>query len=104
MMNRRSVVGLVVVLAIALSSPLLAADGKALYESKCAMCHGKDGVAKPAGKGSRNFNDPAFQKAATSESIEKITAEGKGKMPAYRSKLKEEQIKSIAAHIKTLGS
>ena len=102
-MFRRTVM-IVAAAAVAATFASAAEDGKTLYEQKCAMCHGKDGVAKPAGKGSRNFNDPAFWKAATSESIEKITAEGKGKMPAYRSKLKEEQIKSIAAHIKTLGS
>ena len=80
-----------------------AADGRVLYETKCAQCHGKDGVAKPPGKGSKNFGDPAFQGAWTVESIAEITAEGKGKMPGYRSKLSPEQIRAVAAHIKTLG-
>jgi len=80
-----------------------AADGKVLYETKCAQCHGKDGVAKPPGKGSKNFNDPAFQSAWTVESIAKITADGKDKMPGYRSKLTPEQISAVAAHVKSLG-
>ncbi len=83
---------------------LAAADGKILYDTKCAQCHGKDGVAKPPGKGSRNFNDPAFQGSATEESIAKVTSEGKGKMPPYRAKLSDEQIRAVAAHVKTLGS
>ena len=98
------------ILAIALTTSLLGApaslaadDGKGLYETKCAMCHGKDGVAKPAGKGSRNFNDPAYQAAASVDEIVKITSEGKGKMPPYRSTLKPEQIRAVAAHVKTLG-
>ena len=92
------------VAAMALAAPVMAAeDGKALYEQKCSMCHGKDGVAKPPGKGSKNFNDPEFQKTWTAEAIAKITAEGKGKMPGYRSKLSEGQIQAIAAHVKTLG-
>jgi cytochrome c6 len=87
----------ILVLAIA------ASDGKTLYDTKCSQCHGKDGVAKPPGKGSRNFNDPAFQGASSIGSIAKITSEGKGKMPGYRSKLSPEQINAVAAHVKTLG-
>ena len=92
--------------AIASILALVAAtgDGRVLFETKCAQCHGKDGVAKPPGQGSRNFNDPAFQQAATAESIEKITAEGKGKMPGYRSKLTPEQIRAVSAHVKTLAA
>jgi cytochrome c6 len=83
---------------------MAADDGKTLYETKCALCHGKNGVAKPAGKGSRNFDDPAFQAASSTADIVKVTSEGKGKMPAYRSTLTPAQIQSIAAHIKTLGA
>ena len=91
------------IVAFAALPAAAAEDGKVLYEQKCAICHGKDGTAKPAGAGSRNFNDPAFQKSMTLASISQITAEGKGKMPAYRSKLSAAQIQSIAAHVKTLG-
>lgn len=81
-----------------------AAPGQVLYETKCAQCHGKDGVAKPPGTGSRNFNDPVFQGSSTVEAIVKITSEGRGKMPGYRSKLSPEQIQAVAAHVKSLGS
>ena len=101
---RRTALFLILVLVAVVALPAIAAeDGKALYEQKCAMCHGKDGVAKPAGKGSRNFNDAEYQKAATVEEIAKITGEGKDKMPGYKSKLSAEQIQAIAAHVKTLG-
>jgi len=78
--------------------------GQILYETKCAQCHGKDGVAKPPGKGSKNFNDPEFQKLWTEESIAQITADGKGKMPGYRSRLTPEQLRAVSAHVKTLGT
>ena len=77
-------------------------DGKALYESKCAMCHGKDGVAKPMAKGSANLNDPAYQQANDVAAIAKVTSEGKNKMPAYKGKLTDAEIQAIAAHVKTL--
>ena len=87
-------------------SAAVAADGKALYESKCAMCHGKDGVAKEtyAKQGARNFNDPAWQKEKTDEAITKDTTDGipAKKMPAYKEKLKPEEIAAIVKHIRTL--
>ena len=78
------------------------ADGKALFESKCAMCHGKDGVAKPMAKGSANLNDPAFQKANDAAAIVKVVTEGRNKMPAYKGKLSDAEIQAVAAHVKTL--
>ena len=77
-------------------------DGKALFESKCAMCHGKDGVAKPMAKGSANLNDPKFQEATKVEAIEAIVTDGRNKMKGYKDKLSAEEIKAVAAHVKTL--
>lgn len=102
----RIMIGMFLGLALFLvAAPVLAADvdGKALFESKCAMCHGKDGVAKPMAKGSANFNDAAWQKANSAEVIEKTATTGKGKMKGYDGKLAPEEIKAIAAHVKTLG-
>src|SRR5262245_29202770 len=90
-------------IASVLALVIAASEGKTLYDTKCAQCHGKDGIAKPPGAGSKNFNDPAFQGAWSADAIAKITSEGKGKMPGYRSKLSPEQIKAVAAHVKTLG-
>jgi cytochrome c6 len=102
-MRRCFALALGVALLSSLSAPALAqADGKALYESKCAMCHGKDGVAKPMAKGSANLNDPAYQKANDVAAIVKVTVEGKNKMPAYKGKLSDAEIQAVAAHVKTL--
>lgn len=105
-MTKKIGIGLVVVAVLGLAgmTAVLAegADGKALYESKCAMCHGKDGVAKPMAKGSQNLNDPKFQEATKPEAIAAIVAGGKGKMKGYEDKLSGEEIKAVAAHVKTL--
>ena len=89
---------------IALAAPLSFAgeDGKSLYDSKCAMCHGKDGVAKSMAKGSGNFNDPEWQVANSVGKIEKDISEGKGKMTPFKGKLTPEQTKAIAEYIKTI--
>jgi cytochrome c6 len=79
-----------------------AADGKALFEGKCAMCHGKDGVAKPMAKGSANFNDAKWQAATKVEAIETVITDGKGKMKGYKDKMSAEEIKAVAAYVKTI--
>ena len=79
-----------------------AEDGKALYSSKCAMCHGQDGVPKKMGAGSKAFGDPEFKKAATVESIVKATHDGVGKMKPVKG-LTDEQAKAIADYILTIA-
>ena len=76
-----------------------AADGKALFGKKCAMCHGADGVAKAMAKGSKNFNDPAFE--ASADQIAKDILEGKGKMKKIA--MTPEEAKAVADYAKTLA-
>lgn len=83
------------------------ADGKALYSSKCAMCHGSDGVAKSmyAKTGIHNFNDAAWQKSKTDADLTKTITDGSAdkKMPAYTGKLTAEEIAAVVKHIRTLA-
>lgn len=103
MKTRTGVTGVLIV-ALASAGPLLAApDGKKLYESKCAMCHGMDGVAKKMAAGSKNFNDPDWKKTATAEGIIKDIHEGKGKMKGLGDKVSAEDAKAIADYVLTLG-
>jgi len=98
----RSLLALGALAAFIVLPALAAEDGKTLYDAKCALCHGKDGVAKSTAKGSANLNDPEYQKANDVAAIVKVTAEGKGKMPKYQDKLTADQIKLIAEYIKTM--
>ena len=97
-------------LVLALSVGLLtvnavAADAStaALYKSKCQSCHGPDGKATTIGKklGARDFQDPDVA-SMSEEDLVKITTAGKNKMPAYKGKLKDDQIKALAKYIKEL--
>ena len=90
-------------LAALIAVPALAAeDGAALYKSKCAMCHGADGVTKKMAEPSRNLNDAKFQAETSKEAVAKIVTEGKGKMKGLKDKLTPEQVDAVAFHVKTL--
>jgi mono/diheme cytochrome c family protein len=42
-MKTKLTTGTILALAMCAATPILAADGKALYEQHCAKCHGADG-------------------------------------------------------------
>jgi mono/diheme cytochrome c family protein len=90
-------------LCLAVAPAFAAEDGKALYGSKCSVCHGADGVAKKMATGAKNFNDPAWKKGETGDGIVKIIQEGKGKMKGLGEKVNAEQAKAIADYVLTLA-
>jgi mono/diheme cytochrome c family protein len=77
-------------------------EGEVTYKARCAVCHGKDGVPKSFAKGSPAFNDEAWKNENSLEAIEKVVAEGRNRMPAFRNKLTPEEIKAVSAFLKSL--
>jgi mono/diheme cytochrome c family protein len=102
-MKKLVVVFVAFAFCLAVIPAFAAEDGKALFGSKCAMCHGADGVAKKMAAGSKNFNDPEWKKGETVEGIVKIIHEGKGKMKGLGDKLNAEQAKAVAEYVLTLA-
>jgi cytochrome c6 len=79
------------------------ADVSATFSTKCVMCHGPDGAGSQVGK-SLNVPDlrsPAVQKLPDARLVQ-IISDGKGGMPPFKSSLSEDQIHSLAAHVRTL--
>ena len=74
-----------------------------LYKTKCQGCHGADGHASVIGKklGARDFQDPEVAKMPEAD-LAKIMSDGKNKMPAYKGKLTDDQIKALAKYIKEM--
>lgn len=73
-----------------------AQSGEAAYKAKCQMCHGATGLADTgAGKSMKvkPATDPDVKKMSEADMI-KVTTDGEGKMPAYKGKLTEAEIKS----------
>jgi mono/diheme cytochrome c family protein len=98
----------VILLAALIAVPVFAqSPGATVYNTcapKCGMCHGADGLAAtPAGKAMKvlSFKAPAMIKATDAQFFTS-TKEGKGKMPAYKGKLTDQQIKDVIAYIRTL--
>jgi cytochrome c6 len=89
-----------------IAAPLRAQDAPALYKSKCAACHGPDGTGNvPTGKslGVTDLTSADVQKQTDAQLTDSI-ANGKGKkMPAYKGKITDDQIKGLVGYIRSLA-
>jgi mono/diheme cytochrome c family protein len=82
-----------------------AKQAAALYQSKCATCHGKDGRArtfKARFNGARNLANASWQESVTDERIFNSISNGRGKMPAFGNKFSQTEIESLVAHVRAL--
>ena len=88
-----------------LTAVVFAADQEAqdLYKSHCQSCHGASGKATAIGKklGAKDFQDPDVVKLSEA-GLTNVIAEGKNKMPPYKGKLTDDQIKALAQYIKEM--
>ena len=76
-----------------------AADGAALYKTKCAACHGADGAGKPAAKIPSLISDEA-KKASDADLAKDVTE--KAKHPAGVKSIAADDAKAIVTYIRTL--
>lgn len=94
-----------ILLAISFAGSAFAqVPGADTFKAKCAMCHGADGLATtPTAKNFKvaSFKDPSQVKLTDAE-LTAATVNGKGKMPAYKDKLTDAQIKDVVSYIRTL--
>ena len=88
-----------------LSATLLFADGKELYTTKCAACHGPNGEGKAAIAKMFNVTMPALSskevQAMSDADLKKVITAGKGKMKPVAG-ITEAQAGDIVAFIRTL--
>ena len=94
-------------LALALAVPTVAAaqsSGADTFKAKCAMCHGADGSASTGmGKsmGLKPLSSPEVQSMSDADMAALIT-NGKGKMPAFKGKLSDDEISAVVKYVHTL--
>jgi len=84
-----------------------AAQGRDLFASTCARCHGADGSGGlpvfDGGPAPRNFHDHSFQRERTDEQLRLTIINGKGTgMPSFGTLFDEAQLRSLVAHVRSL--
>jgi mono/diheme cytochrome c family protein len=80
-------------------------DGKDLYMSKCAACHGPDGAGKTAmGKKLKVQSAQTAAAKMSADEMAKIVTDGKGQdMSGYGKQFSTEQIKGLVDYYRSLG-
>jgi mono/diheme cytochrome c family protein len=99
----------IIAFSVAFAGSALAADGTAIFKSKCAPCHGADGqgtAMAPAFKGN------AFIKSSAEGDIANVLKNGRnGAEKKYKNfaigmpkqTLNDEEVKAVIAHIKDIA-
>jgi len=80
-------------------------SGEAVYKAKCQSCHGAQGTPSPAiakAMGVKSASDPAVKGQSEAQMIA-VTSNGKGKMPAYKGKLTDAEIKASVDYFRGLA-
>jgi mono/diheme cytochrome c family protein len=80
-------------------------SGEATYKAKCQSCHGAQGVPNPgiaSAMGVKPASDPSVKSLSEAQMITDTT-NGKGKMPAFKSKLSDAEIKASVDYFRTLA-
>lgn len=103
-MHGRTAVVLFLILSLA---GIAAAEnpGKAIFTTKCALCHGADGTGKTSiGKTLKipDFHSPDVKKLSDADLKNTIT-NGKNKMPPFKGKLTDAQIDQVISYVRELG-
>lgn len=79
--------------------------GADTYKAKCQSCHGAQGTPNPGiakAMGVKPANDPSVTSISEADMIADTT-NGKGKMPAFKGKLTDAEIKDSVQYFRSLG-
>src|ERR1700739_4004055 len=74
------------------------------YKTNCVSCHGQDGRGSAVGKSlhAADFHSAQVQQQSDAQ-LANVVAEGRGNMPAFRTRLSKNQIDALVRYIRTLG-
>ena len=84
------------------------ADGAKIFAAKCSTCHAKDATGSPmmakmfkADIKKMNLAAGDAVKATDAE-LTKIVNDGRDKMPAFKGKLKDDEIKGVLGYVRSV--
>lgn len=106
-MRNKSLATIAILLLAGSAAPslLFAEDGGALFKSRCSPCHGQDGSGNtPMGKklNSRPLGSDEVQEQ-NDAALSKTISAGKGKMPAFSSKMTSAEVLEVVKYIRTFA-
>jgi len=80
-------------------------SGSDIYKAKCQSCHGAEGAPNPGiakMMGVKPVTDPSVKSLSEATMITDTT-NGKGKMPAFKGKITDSQIKASVDYFRSLA-
>lgn len=82
-----------------------AADARTIFNRQCVSCHGRDGRGRTR-RGrqthARDMTDVSWQDDVTDERLFNSISNGRGKMPAFRKKISENNIDALVAYVRRM--
>jgi mono/diheme cytochrome c family protein len=82
-----------------------ASDARTTFNAKCVRCHGRDGRGKTMqGRRThaRDMTDANWQNDVTDERLFNSISNGRGKMPAFKRSMNENQIDELVSYVRRL--
>ena len=77
--------------------------GADVYKTKCQSCHGANGAPNPAMAKAMGVKPIGEVKDTPEAKMIAITTNGQGKMPAFKGKLTDAQIKDSVSYFRSLA-
>ena len=100
-----AVLSLFTVLGATKPNEAAAAEAATIYNRQCVSCHGRDGRGRTR-KGrqtrARDVTDAAWQDDVSDERLFNSINNGRGKMPAFRKKISENDIDALVAYVRRM--
>ena len=102
MMKISKAIPMIAIMAVA-TLTLAQGPGAGVYKTKCQSCHGATGAPNPAMAKAMGVKPISEVKGTSEAKMIAITKDGEGKMPAFKGKLTDAQIKDAVSFFRSLA-
>lgn len=102
MMKIRTGISMIAIVAAAMVA-MAQGPGADVYKTKCQSCHGATGVPSAGMAKTMGVKPIGEVKSMTEEKMIGVTTNGAGKMPAFKGKLTDAQIKDSVSYFRSLA-
>jgi mono/diheme cytochrome c family protein len=102
MMKIRTGIAAIAIMAAA-AVAVAQGPGADVYKTRCQSCHGATGVPSPAMAKAMGVKPIGEVKSSPEAKMITVTTNGAGKMPAFKGKLTDAQIKDSVSYFRSLA-